>query len=325
MNRGSTALASRYQWLAAFAAIAVIYAFYAHAQGVEKVALTKLGRALFSASQISSDGALSCASCHDPTRSYTDPYERSLARRHVMTRNAPSLLSLFAYTSFSWDGRSQSLVEQVRQPLVSRLEIGATPDRIRAFINSNSPELARISVDPIDLAVEALSQYLLSIQTRSTRFHRFRAGHDRLSEVEAHGMRLFAQHGCSNCHTEPNFTDNAFHDIGLNRRLIVLQTVTDHNDNIRYMLGHDYGRGNVESGTQHLFAFRTPSLLNVSRTAPYMHDGRFPSLEDVLWFYERSMRERSGRAEIMSRDDMRAILAFLETLNDDRPVYIPRQ
>ena len=121
--------------------------------------------------------------------------------------------------------------------------------------------------------------------------------------------------GCVKCHTPPHFTDNQFHDIGLPRRNTIFESYTRDGKDV-FRLGPDFGRGNIVAGQESLFTFRTPSLLNVAQTAPYMHDGTFRELEEVLDFYGRT--DSILQQNPLNRSEKKDLIAFLHTLNDTR-------
>lgn len=280
--------------------------------------LVRLGEILFSEAALSRDGRVSCASCHSSSNFYVDGYERALARTRELIRNTPTILNVNFYTSYFWDGRALSLEEQIREPLFAKHELGSDSQRMVEALARLLPLAARKRPDEAEsFVVQSIAAYLRQNATTETKFSRFRAGTERLSDREEEGFSLFKKYGCSSCHSEPHFTDNKFHDNGLFKRKIVLETTVDRNGHTIFALGHDYGRGNIASGPEQLFRFRTPSLMNVMRTAPYMHDGSFRDIDEVLLFYARRMGSPPdvGMYDAKERE---ALKSFFETLTDLR-------
>jgi cytochrome c peroxidase len=272
-----------------------------------------LGEQLFNSKALSSKGDMSCSSCHIPDKGFMDGYERALSRTRQLTRRTPTLLNLRYYSSFSWDGRNNSLNAQIEGALLARHEMNSSEERLRqamariyCFSGSSSEAKA--------LAVDSLSAYLRSVQNHQTRYTEFAAGKAALSADEMAGYKTLIRLGCLTCHSEPNFTDNRFHDIGLPKRRLVLQSTS--NPPQEFELGFDYGRGNIEPGKASLFSFRTPSLFNVTLNAAFMHDGTFRSLDEVLSFYEsRGLYDGSVRVTLTGeeRENIKSFLKTLET------------
>ncbi len=263
---------------------------------------------------------MSCASCHQASGAFQDGYERALARTRVLSRNTPTLLNVNRYTSYFWDGRASSLPEQVTGPLLNRHELNsseklltqfteATPELKKAWLQSEKPLL--------EFVPKALTDYMLSNATTSTKFDLYLRGKNAMSKRELAGWKLFSgKFRCVSCHALPNLTDNKFHDIGMSKRRLILQTNANPNEKDRFELGFDYGRANISDQAADLHAFRTPSLYNVWLTAPYMHNGTFQNLEEVLDFYSRK-RQKSGLAAF-SQAESTALLAFMKALTDAR-------
>lgn len=282
--------------------------------------LAQVGEIYFNSKAISSDNAVSCASCHAMAKAYQDGYERAIARTRVLSRNTPSILNVNRYTSFFWDGRASSLVEQVKGPLFTRHELNSSKALLTELTNT-TPTLHAAwqqSGLPIEQFVQqSLADYMKSIATTSTRFNDYLNNNKTLSKQENTGWHLFSdKFKCTSCHALPNFTDNQFHDTGIPRRRLILQTRANPDQKDRYELGFDYGRANISDQATDLHAFRTPSLYNVLATAPYMHNGQYQTIEEVLDFYSRK-RVKSGQTAITQKE-MAALIAFMNTLTDAR-------
>ena len=243
----------------------------------EKVAL---GRRLFFDPRLSRDGTVSCASCHDPERAFTDGRKvgEGIAGR-LGRRNVPTVVNrLFGRTQF-WDGRVDSLEEQALGPLFSDREMAMNETLLlrRLHHDASYPEMfERAFQEPVSVArvAGALAAYQRTLLSGASAFDRFEWEGDReaLSPAAQRGLRLFrARAGCSTCHTGALLSDEAFHNLG-----------------IGWPSGaRDPGRMAVTGADRDLGAYKTPSLRNVERTAPYMHDGSLKSLAEVIDFYDR--------------------------------------
>jgi cytochrome c peroxidase len=272
-----------------------------------------LGRQLFNDPRLSAGGRRSCASCHQPARSFSDgrPRPRGL-NGAPLPRNTPALWNLAWSRQYFWDGRAPSLEAQVLQPIAAADEMGgdwsAILDRLAADAGLAAafaaafPEAPAISQASI---AKALASYVRSLVSPPTRFDAWIAGEaGALAASEVRGFRLFTgKAGCVLCHVGWRFTDDRFHDIGL--------------------AGNDAGRGAVGGGTPGLPAFKTPSLREATHTAPYMHDGSLASLAAVLKHYAGGFRRRPSLAPNVKRGlrlsagERADLLQFLNTLSSD--------
>ncbi len=251
----------------------------------DKVAL---GRSLFNDRRLSVDGTISCASCHQPGRAFSDG--RTTARGvngRVGVRHVPALINRGYGRAFSWDGRHGSLEAQVLAPIEAADEMGS----------SVPSAAARVGLTPEAMG-DALASYVRSILSGGSRFDRFVSGdRDALSAIEREGLRVFRGKGnCTACHVGPNFSDERPHNTG-----------------IAWRAGPptDAGAG---AG-----AFKTPTLREVARTPPYMHDGSLATLVDVVEFYDRGGQPNPGLDEEirplkLTADEKAALLAFLGAL-----------
>jgi cytochrome c peroxidase len=254
------------------------------------------GRKLFFDKRLSRDGTLSCASCHDPRRAFSDG--RSVARGingSEGTRNAPALINRGYGSSFFWDGRAQLLEQQAVQPITNPIELGLTEQDLER----------RIGMKAADVSA-ALASYVRTIRSGDSRFDRYAAGQtNALSALEKTGLRIFrGKGGCTACHIGPNLTDEQFHNTGVAWRDGRLA---------------DQGRFAVSSRERDRGAFKTPTLREVARTAPYMHDGSLATLEDVVDFYSDGGRpnpylDPEIRPRNLTAEEKRAVAAFLRSL-----------
>jgi cytochrome c peroxidase len=252
----------------------------------EKIAL---GRQLFFDKRLSRDGTLACATCHDPRRAFSDG--RRLARGiggAAGARNVPAIVNRGYGSSFFWDGRAATLEQQALEPILNPKELGLSILELERRTHLRAPQVA-----------QALASFVRTIRSGGAPFDRYVAGDSAaLNPLQQAGLRLFRGKGnCIACHVGPNFTDEGFHNTGVAWRAQRLA---------------DQGRGHG--------AFKTPTLREVARTAPYMHDGSLATLDDVVEFYsEGGRRNPYLDPEIQPRrftaDEKRALVAFLRSLN----------
>ena len=257
-----------------------------------------LGRKLFHDTRLSRNRMISCASCHDSRRAFST--NRALAvgvEGRIGHRNAPAIINRGYGHAFFWDGRSASLEEQVLQPIQDPNEMDLTLKEARA----------RVGLEPTAIA-HALASYVRSILAGNSPFDRFVNG-DRsaLSAEQQRGLRIFrGKANCTACHIGPNFTDEQFHNTG-----IAWKSEAGFADFGRFAVsGHPADRG----------AFKTPTLREVARSAPYMHDGSLATLEEVIDYYDRGgnhnpQLDPNLRALGLEADQKRAIVAFLGALS----------
>ncbi len=276
-----------------------------------------LGRRLFHDRQLSPDGKVSCATCHDPGRAFAG--DRSSAvrvGRSIGRRDVPAIINRAWGRSFFWDGRAASLEEQALQPILNPLELGASRDHVLSLVRSRSyiRDFQRaFGADPVfeDVA-RAVASYVRTIVAGDSPFDRYRDG-DRsaLTRQEERGVAVFFGPGrCASCHSGPTFTDELFHNTGVAWR--------DGDNGIPVVV--DLGRAAVTSADKDRGAFKTPTLREVARTAPYMHDGSIATLEDVVELYDLGGRFNPGldpkiRALGLSSPEKADLVAFLRALS----------
>ena len=222
-----------------------------------------LGRKLFFDKRLSLDGTLACVSCHDLKLAFSDG--RAVARGiHGAegVRNAPAIVNRGYGRTFFWDGRAKSLEQQALEPILNPKELAMT-----------QVEVERRTKLKITKVTGALASYVRTIRSGDSPFDRFAAGDQRaLSDLEKAGLALFrGKARCDLCHIGPNFTDESFHNTGIAWRNGALA---------------DEGAG---QGT-----FKVPTLREVARTAPYMHDGSLATLEDVVDYYDKGGNSNPG-------------------------------
>ncbi|MDH4230052.1 MAG: c-type cytochrome [Nitrospirota bacterium] len=281
----------------------------------EKVAL---GRLLFFDPRLSVDGTISCASCHNPKLGWSNGLSVAFGvRGQIGKRSAPTVLNAAYSDTLFWDGRAGSLEEQARGPLMNPLEMANTSAGVVATLKAIPHYVKRFEqvfgrpefgIDEVVAAIAAFERTLLS---GNSPFDRYKYGGDTaaLSASQVRGMELFrdkAGPNCAKCHRFDDFsadlTDFRFHNIGVGM---------DHPT-------PDTGRGAVSQNPEDRGRFRTPTLRNVALTAPYMHDGRFATLEQVLEFYMRGATSNPDLDPEIHRFELTPgqqadLLAFLES------------
>lgn len=255
-----------------------------------------LGRKLFFDKRLSRDGTLSCAMCHDPKLSFSDG--RAIARGiggTEGTRNSPSLINRGYGSVFFWDGRAASLEQLALEPITNPNELGNTIPELERRTGMRAAEVAA-----------ALASYMRTIRSGDSAFDRYTAGETRkLKAFERDGLKVFrGKGGCTACHIGPNFTDEHFHNTG-----------------IAWQDGHlaDEGRFAVSEIERYRGAFKTPTLRDLTRTAPYMHDGSMATIEDVIEFYSKGGRPNPYldvqiRPLDLTSEEKIALAAFLRSL-----------
>jgi cytochrome c peroxidase len=311
-------------------------------------ALAQLGRKLFFDRRLSLNGTMSCAMCHVPEEGFASNSARTAVgmQGKSLRRNAPSLYNVVWQRHLFLDGRSRSLADQVWLPMLHADEmanpsvahvlgrIRDLPDYRGAFekvFAGHGPSRRNVG-----MAIAAYEATLVSGNSRFDR-HWYGGEADTLSAQELAGFDLFrGKAGCVACHTvgkrEALFSDGRFHVTGagfgaLRERFLVplapgVSTEISAAE-LGAFAGHedpDLGRFEVTQRPRDRYAFRTPSLRNVSRSAPYMHDGSLATLEDVVEFYNAGGGIVSGRSPLvrplaLTEQEKHALVAFLKALD----------
>lgn len=270
----------------------------------------ELGRRLFHDVKLSGDGSVSCAHCHSLASGGVDRLVRS---RGIGGKeggiNAPTVFnSGFNFRQF-WNGRAETLEEQVDGPLQHPAEMGATWLQAIATLSkdpSYRAEFAAIYRDGIQPhnVRDAIATFERSLVTPNSRFDRFLRG-DRtaLNEGERAGYRLFKQLGCVSCHQGMNIGGNTYQKLG------VMEDYFTARGNISEA---DLGRFSITKREEDRHFFKVPSLRNVALTPPYLHDSSAKTLKEVVW-----VMARYQLGEQLNPDDLNKIVAFLHTLTGE--------
>ncbi len=314
----------------------------------ERVAL---GKKLYFDPRLSRDGTVSCATCHDTTRGFSDQQPTSEGiDGQFGRRNSPTTMNVALLHSMFWDGRSPTVEHQATQPIINPVEMGMPndPETIVLGIKDDAEYQAMFlaaygtGVNYQD-AANAMAAFERTLYFMDSPFRRYMNGDENAISADAkEGWKLFNREGrCMTCHTmspsNPIGSDSKFHNIGVAARnqnfaalaaeaKEVLQEDSSHEKLDQLALASDYtelGRFVVTTNVNDIGAFRTPMLLNVGVTGPYMHDGSLVTLWDVLDHYNKGGRPNlylDGGIEPLhlSETQINQIVAFLFSLTDVR-------
>lgn len=278
----------------------------------------KLGEKLFNDQRFSSTGKVSCATCHDASKAFTDSPLRTSEGigKLTGTRNAPTVVNAAYMSKLFWDGRSPDLEDQAQHPIVNPVEMG---------LKNHDPVLKIVRTDPeykasfkaafnksgkkitMKEVMQAIASFERTIISGNSPFDRWRYGNDEtaMSPAQIRGFQVFVGQGrCVSCHvveqTQALFTDNRFHNIGIGINSIQKDVPRLAGEFLRAKAqGTDVdvavltdkkvselGRFAVTEEFEELGGFKTPTLRNIAATAPYMHDGSLKTLKDVVIHYD---------------------------------------
>ncbi len=289
----------------------------------EKIAL---GRRLYYDKQLSADGTVSCASCHDPQFGFADPKPVSEGvQKKTGTRNSPTVFNA-AYLSVQfWDGRAPSLEEQAEGPVANPVEMAHTLEGVEKRVNADASYrdafAKAFGPSPItyDMVEKAIACFERTVLSGNSPFDRWKYGHDEkaVSTSVKRGFAVFtsAKKGnCTTCHTvEKNyalFTDSKFHNIGVGV------------DKDKFA---DDGRYMVTKKEEDRGSFKTPTLRNIAQTTPYMHDGGLKTLKDVIDFYigagnsNPNLDKNIHTLDFLTGQEREDLQHFLESLTGEMP------
>ncbi len=283
-----------------------------------------LGRYLFFDPALSSDGSLSCASCHHPDLGFADGLSRSVGVGGAqVNRAAPSLWNMAFLERLFWDARAESLEEQAQGPLYTPEEMGNTPEKLLQTLTGNQtytrlfgqafPGSDQIELNQVYLSLAAFQTSLISLNSRYDRYaHGYHAA---LTQKETEGMNVFRSFvaRCAECHTPPLFT---------NQQVAVIGAPEPDG------LPMDLGAETTFQAKKLRAGFKVPSLRNIALTAPYMHSGRYGSLREVAEFYNGGRGHAVPESEnlhlhwhIVSPDltdyELDRLVDFMQALTDE--------
>jgi cytochrome c peroxidase len=279
-----------------------------------------LGRMLFYDPMLSRDSTISCASCHSPYNAFTH-VDHDLSHGiegKIGTRNSPALMNLAWSSSFMWDGAVNHLDMQALAPLTNGLEMDETLPNVIAKLQRSPEYRGRFKAAFGDTAItgerilKSLSQFMLTLVSASSKYDSVQRGQACFTATEQKGYELFKAN-CASCHTEPLFTNNRFENNGL----AVDETL------------NDIGRMKMTKLSADSLKFKVPTLRNIQYTYPYMHDGRFKNLNQVLNNYMMGIQRYDNLGEPLRKGiyftntQKIALIAFLYTLSDKRFISNP--
>lgn len=278
----------------------------------------ELGKMLFHDRRLSLDGSVSCASCHRQEDGFSDPrrFSRGIEGRRGTRQSMPIFNMALHNNGFFWDGRATTLREQALMPIEDPLEMGETLERVVAKLQDDGryrDQFFRafgeegIDSDKMGLALE---QFMFSIVSINSKYDQVQRGEASFTDAEERGRLVFVQSGCDHCHSGTNFENNQYLNNGLDASF------------------EDEGRARVTNNPADAGKFKVPSLRNVALTAPYMHDGRFRTLEDVVEHYSSGIVSSSTLAPSLanhaqqgglqlSNQQKEDLIDFLRALTDD--------
>lgn len=288
-------------------------------------ARVELGKKLFFDVRLSGGGNMSCATCHNPIYGWSDGLATAKGfNSEVLGRSSPTIINTAFNSLQMWDGRKKDLEDQATGPLESEHEMAANLPVMMAFLNKSEGYKADFAkaypgeaIDKTTLA-KAIATFERTVISNNSPFDRWIKGEKRaMTAQQVTGFRLFAdpkKGNCAACHQGSNFTDNGFHNLGL------ASYGVDKPDLGRYM----QKKVAVLKG-----AFKTPTLRDVTLTAPYFHDGSAKTLNEVVAHYNKGGEVKTDLSSNikplnLSEKEMADIVAFLEALTSKHvPVTLP--
>lgn len=286
-----------------------------------------LGRRLYYDPVLSADNTVSCASCHGPQEGFSDTHPVSLGVGGKLgARHSPTVINSAYNTLQFWDGRAPSLEEQAKGPIANPVEMATTHAEVVKRLQADPKYVALFKQAwgtdqiTIDLVVKSIASFERTVLCGNSPFDRFYYGHDKkaLSASAQRGLKLFMdpkKGNCAVCHTIGKdyalFTDNKFHNLGIG---------ADVNGKMVDLGRYEQTRNDADWG-----AFKTPTLRNIAKRAPYMHDGTFPTLKDALGHYigggnlNPHLDKEIHALDFLSFDDRDDMVAFMESLSAEMP------
>lgn len=297
----------------------------------------ELGRHLFYDPILSDNYSISCASCHQQQYGFSDPRRFSIGTRGLQSkRNSMALVNLLWTRDFFWDGRVKTLEEQVLHPIQDPIEMNMNLQEVITRLKNSSKyrEMFRKAFCSEEITTDklskALAQFVNSLISKDSKFDKFMRGEVFLTPNEREGMRMFQTHpipnrvrgaNCGDCHFQPHFDGKTFKNNGI--------------DSIYSDLGYQ----NVTNNPFDVGKFKVVTLRNIALTAPYMHDGRFNTLEEVLEHYDKHVKlgeftdplimeasniQGGAPRLFLTNLEKQQIIEFLHTLTDTVFIHNPK-
>ncbi len=278
----------------------------------------ELGKKLFFDPRLSGSNWISCATCHNPALGWSDGLPTAIGDgMKVLERNTPTILNT-AYNRFQfWDGRARTLEEQAIKPIIAEVEMNQDMDELIEELKAIPGYVALFEAAypgegiTADTIAKAIASFERTIVSTESPFDRWQKGEENaVSDAVKRGFELFqGKARCVVCHQGFNFTDDGFHNVGLKG-------------------DKDPGRYKLVKVKVLKHAFKTPTLRDVELTWPYMHDGRYQTLEEVVEHYNRGGDTKVVDPNIrplgLSKQEVADLVAFLKSLTGDRrPIEVP--
>jgi cytochrome c peroxidase len=278
-------------------------------------AKSDLGKLLYFDKRLSADGTVACATCHHPKFAFADGAAVSTGiKGQKGGRSAPTIFNRAYSLNQFWDGRAATLEEQAKGPMANEIEMGNTHDAVVAKLKAipgYRPLFKAVFDDEeltIDHVAKAIATYERTVLSGNSPYDRWKAGNKKaMTPDQVRGMTVyFSKAKCDQCHEGINFTSNAYHNIGIG---------TDKPN-------PDAGRYIVTKNPAEWGAFKTPTLREIANTAPYMHDGRFNTLEEVVDFYDKGGIPNKNLDQTMkplklTDQEKKDLVAFLRALSGE--------
>lgn len=274
----------------------------------------ELGKMLYFDKRLSADGTISCATCHDPKKGWTDQEAVSTGIHGQKTpRNAPTVINATYFKSQFWDGRAKDLEEQSLGPIAAPGEMGNTHEKMVATVSAieaYKPLFEKAFGGPPtkERVAQAIGSFERTVLSGNSAYDKFVTGDKAALSPEAQrGKDVFFGKGrCVTCHVPPTFSDSMFHNLGVGMKAAK----------------PDEGRFVVSKEEKDKGAFKTPGLRDLTLTAPYMHDGSQKTLEEVVEFYDKGGEANPHLDPLMTKlnltkEEKADLVAFLKALDGD--------
>lgn len=280
----------------------------------------ELGRLLYFDKRLSTDGTVSCATCHIPSEGFADHHARAIGiKGRIGKRNSPTVINSGYLKHLFWDGRAPSLEEQCKGPISNPNEMTLVENphwahqechkRIMKIKGYKALFKETFGCDrcTLDDMAKAIATFERTIVSGNSPYDRYAAGDKTaLTDEQIRGLRVFKKSGCNNCHAGFNFTDGRFLNIGVG--------TNEPNP--------DLGRYVITKKESDWAAFKVPGLRDIDKTYPYMHDGSLKTLEDVVDYYDKGGIPNKNLHPLMkplhlTEEDKKALVSFMHALNGE--------
>jgi cytochrome c peroxidase len=292
-----------------------IYHFNRNQLTKEKILL---GRVLFYDPILSNDSTISCNSCHSPFNAFTHVDHALSHGIHdsIGTRNSPALMNLAWQNTFMWDGAINNLDMQSLAPISHPAEMASHINDVVKKLNRSKlykklfDDAYQDSIATGEKTLKAIAQFMLTIVSSNSKYDKVMNKNAEFTVQEQNGYQIFKKN-CASCHTEPLFTNGTFANNGIGTDTVL----------------NDIGRMKVTQRKEDAYKFKVPTLRNIEFSYPYMHDGRFKKLGEVLNHYSNGIKQSetlSGKLKsgiTLSANEKVDLMAFLLTLSDKQFLF----